>query len=550
MNFTNAIYSRFSNSTGICLLVCFLFVSVQAQRTERLIDAWQPNHFDVAVVFDSELSQITSATTDVTVTVLKNDVTMIDLDFGTMPVSAVKVNNQLARFAQHNEKLDVYLTNPAQKNQKLNISVSYSGKPQDGLILTKDKDGNPSAVGDNWADRVHHWIPCLDHPSAKASVRFTVTASSKYAVVANGVLESTKDNPDNTKTLVWYESAKISPYNMVVAVGQFANATLKTKSPVPISYYVTHSDRQFAEQGFSPAAPSLQTFSNLINAPYPYQKLALIVGATKFGGMENANTIVFAPNLFSNFLEAKPRSQRYQIPSGVEVLIAHEIAHQWFGDSVTEATWADLWLSEGFATYFAGLFLEKNESQDAFRAYMKNNAETYFRFAKKRRIPIHDTNTPKLFDLLNANNYQKGAWVLHNLRGTLGDKDFFEGISIYYNNHQGATATTEDLRAALEKASGKDLRAFFERWIYKSGHPVYQVSWKEAGKKTIEVTLRQTQEDELFLQPVTLEVITNKEKKRIEVTPKDRETSVKVKIANPTGIVIDPDDFILNEVVN
>jgi len=285
----------------ILLTTCFLLhiVSSHAARHERLIDSWQPVHFDISVTFDDALTALTAVKADVTVTVRKKDVSMIDFDFGTMTVNAVTVDGETARFAQHEEKLDVYLAKPSTyPGQRYKISISYSGKPKDGLILVKDKDGKPSAIGDNWPDRVHHWIPVFDHPSAKASVSFTVTAAKRNSVVANGVLESKKENSDATTTWVWSEKALISPYNMVVAAGEFATAELKTKSPIPISYYVTHSDRKYAEQGFSPAAPAVNMFSQMIDA-YPYGKLALIVGATRFGGMENANTIVFAPTLFN-----------------------------------------------------------------------------------------------------------------------------------------------------------------------------------------------------------------------------------------------------------
>ena len=539
------------NKTGIifALINLFLLSPLLAERKEHLIESWQPTHFDVKIAFDDNLSRINFATTEVTILIKQNEVTKIDFDFGTMPVSAVKIDNETAKFAQTGEKLDVYLTKPANKNQELKISVTYSGVPQDGLILTADRDGNPSAVGDNWADRVHHWIPCFDHPSAKASVKFTVTAPANNAVVANGILESAKENSDRTKTWVYNESKPVSPYNMVIAAGKFANAVLKTKSPVPISYYVPQSDRKFAEQGFSSAAPSLLTFSELI-APYPYGKLALIIGATKFGGMENANTIVFTPNLFEDFLNAKPRSPRYDIPRGVEEVVAHEIAHQWFGDSVTEATWADLWLSEGFATYFAGIAVEKNEGKEAFRQYMKRKAQVYLEFEKERKTPIFDTETEKLFDLLSPNNYEKGGWVLHGLRGLLGDKNFFEGLRNYYSAHKDSTATSEDLRAALEKTSGKNLKNYFDRWIYKAGHPIYQTSWKQTGKNSLEITLKQLQTDEVFLQPVTVDIQTNQGAKLITITPDDKNTTVKIKSGKPKKIVVDPDEFILKEVLN
>ncbi len=532
------------------LFILFLFaVSVYAGRRERLIETWQPVHFGIDLTFNFSLTEISSAKTEVTVLIRKADVTMIDFDFGAMNISTVTVDGEPAKFAQHNDKLDVYLTTPAKQNQKLKVVVSYSGTPKDGLIMTKDRDGFPSAVGDNWADRVHNWIPCFDHPSAKATVKFTVTAHSNYVVVANGKIESATASNSDLKTWVFNETSPVSPYNMVVAVGNFANAEIQTKSLFPFRYYVPQSDRPFAEQGFSPAVPSVLLFNKLV-APYPYEKLALIVGATRFGGMENANTIVFSPNLFRDFETARPRSQRYNIPSAVEEVVAHEIAHQWFGDSVTQTTWADLWLSEGFATYFAGLFLENYESKDAFRAYMKRAAETYLRFSKQRRIPIHDKETENLFRLLNANNYQKGAWVLHTLRGHVGDKAFFDGLKIYYNRHKSSTATTEDLRSAFEKSSGKKLKDFFDRWIYKAGHPVYQISWSVINNKTIEIKLNQIQEDEPFLIPVTIELATNKGTRRVSIIPTGKETKLKIKSGKPKKITIDPDEIILKEIAS
>jgi aminopeptidase N len=544
-----------SNSRAfvVALLLLSAFIFANAERRERLIESWRPVHFDVNLAFNDSLSEISFAKTEVTALIRQSGVAMIDFDFGTMPVTAVKIDGQEAKFAQHDKKLDVYLVQPAQANQKLKISVTYSGRPQDGLILTNDKDGNPSAIGDNWPNRVHNWIPCLDHPSAKASVRFTITTSSRNLVIANGKLQSETTNADTTRTWTWNEDTPISPYNMVVAVGQFATAPMKQKSLTPISYYVPQTDRQFAAQGFAPAAPSVNLFSNVV-APYPYEKLALIVGATRFGGMENANTIVFTPNLFRNFDTARPRSLRYQIPLNTVELVAHEIAHQWFGNTVTEATWSDLWLSEGFATYFAGLFLENNESKEAFRAYMRQAAQSYFAFAKQRRIPIHDRETENLFRLLNANNYQKGAWVLHSLRGVLGDKAFFAGLKIYYNKHRNETATTDDLRAAFEKASRVDLKEFFDRWVYKAGHPIYKLSWdwKETSKKrgALEITLKQVQEDEAFLIPVTVEIVTNKQSHRVQIKPAGKETTIKIQSLKPKNLLLDPDEVVLKEVVS
>jgi aminopeptidase N len=186
---------------------------------------------------------------------------------------------------------------------------------------------------------------------------------------------------------------------------------------------------------------------------------------------------------------------------------------------------------------------------DAFREYMRDNAKSYLEYEKKRRTPIHDTQTEKLFDLLNPNNYEKGGWVLHMLRGMLGDEAFFAGIRNYYDKHKDSTATSEDLRVALEKASGRDLKSFFDRWIYKAGHPVYQISWKDTGNASIALTLRQTQPDEAFLQSVVVEIVTEKDKQRVTIEPKSKETTLTVKSRTPAGLIIDPDEQILKEVI-
>ncbi len=524
-----------------------------AERRERLIDNWRPVHYEVTLTLNENLSEISSARTEVSVLVLKNSVATIDLDFGEMPVDSVEVEGRPAAYKQGGGRLLVTLARPASTNERLKIAVAYHGIPQDGLILMNDKDGKPSATGDNWPDRVHHWIPCLDHPSAKATVRFTVTAPERNLVVANGRLQGARSTSNKTRTWVWDEAVPVSPYCMIIAVGDFARVEPRQQNITPLAYYVPHSERKYAMQGFAPSNPSLKYFSETI-APYPYEKLAMIVGATRFGGMENSSAIVFSSNLFKDFETKEPRSRRYDIPASVRSVVAHEVAHQWFGDSVTEATWADLWLSEGFATYFESLFIERFEGKSAFREDMKANAAKVFGFEKERKLPLHDRETEDLNKLLNANSYEKGSWVLHMLRGQLGDRAFFAGLRDYYRKHRNSTATTEDLRASLEKVSGMDLKYFFTRWVYQSGHPRYEATWrwKRRFRATIagyiELEIRQVQDDEPFLTPLTIEFVTRKGTRRTTVTPTGRNYVTRIPTAlAPSALRIDPDDFVLKE---
>lgn len=533
------------------LLVIVLPLNVPAQRRERIVDTWRPLHYDVAVAFNDQLSEIT-ARTKITLQVIQPGLTRIDLDFGDMPVDSVSVSGAPARFERKPDLLNVILDRPAKKGDKLDIAVNYHGRPKDGLIFASDRDGKPSATGDNWPNRVHQWIPCLDHPSAKATVSFTVAAPPREVVVANGKFVTMTRNGMAPALWRFEETKAIPAYCMVIAVSEGVRIDVNEPTVTPLSYYVAKRDAAYAPQGFSAAAPSLAFFSQTI-APYPYEKLALIVGATRFGGMENSSAIVFTNNLF-DLRTSEKMSPRFGIPTRIESVVAHEIAHQWFGDSVTESTWADLWLSEGFATYFAGLFIEKYESEDAFREYMQEAAARYFTYEKRRNTPIFDTETQDLMKLLNENNYEKGAWVLHMLRRRLGDEAFFKGLRDYYHAHREANATTEDLRRALEQSSGKNLKDFFARWIYGAGHPRYELEWgsmeRDAGV-FLTVTLKQIQSGEAFLDPVPIEFTVNGQKQRQTIYPKGKLTRVPIRLSgNATSVQIDPEGTLLKEIVD
>ena len=522
------------------------FTTSLAIRREHVVDAWRPVNYIVSITVNDRLNEIVAASAQIKISALKK-VSLIDLDFGDLTIDSVKVNSNSTPFEHKNGQLNVKLVESADAGTNLTVTVNYHGKPKDGLVLTADKAGEPSAVGDNWPNRVHHWIPCLDHPSAKATVSFSVTAPARNTVVANGKLERVENTSNATRTWTYTESVPIPPYCMIIAVGEFARLEPPAPEVTPLTYFVPTPDRDFAMRGFAPANSSLKFFSQTI-ASYPYEKLALIVGATRFGGMENSSAIVFSSTLFDPRPEA-PVSSVFKIREGLVNVIAHEIAHQWFGDSVTESTWSDLWLSEGFADYFAGLFIQRYEGEPAFQRYMKQEADTYFNFEKNTRTPIHDTETEDLFKLLNANNYQKGAWVLHMLRSELGDEKFFRAIRMYYDAHKNSIADSEDLRMAFEKASGRDLKEFFASWVYGAGHPRYELSWEwKPDTKKVRLVLRQLQTEPAFPNTLPLDIITSSGNRRVVLKPTGKETIEEVKLnESPVSINIDPENTILKE---
>jgi aminopeptidase N len=469
---------RFRGSRRLFCALLLCCAPAWGRRAETVPATWKPTHYEVFLEFDRELSTLMSAKTVITVEQTEAN-RRLELDFGKLPVLRVRMGGVPLEFSQTGEKLRVEL--PPGLAQTFSVSVEYAGKPEDGLIFARDADGRPTVIGDNWPNRLHHWVPCVDQPSAKATVNFSVRAPG--VVVGNGALAERVGD-------VWRyaERVPIPPYCMVVAVGSFA----RTPRPavVDLSTYVAGSQVGWAQEGFSTANATVDFLQRRV-APFPYEKLALIVGATRFGGMENASAIVFNPRIVGLARER------------VESLVAHEIAHQWFGDSVTPADWSELWLSEGFATYFAGLFLRERAGEPVFRDYMRRGAELYF--AGVPHLPLHDEDTEPLVKLLNANSYQKGAWVLHMLRGEVGEQAFWAGVRAYFAEHRNGTATSEDLRAAMEGACGRSLERFFGAWVYGAGHPLTQLRWSWRDGR-VRMRLEQLQSGEPFPVRVTVGV--------------------------------------------
>jgi aminopeptidase N len=458
----------------------------------------------------------------------------LTLDFANMTVASIHIGEKTAKYSTGVGQLEVFLPF---RLDTLNLTIQYSGEPTDGLYIRKNKFSRRTFFADNWPDRARHWFPGIDHPADKATVEFHITAPDRYTVVANGRLEQERHNFNGTRTWTWRESAPIPTYCMVFGAAEFAVLHLGEAVNVPVSYYVFPGDMAVAKKSFGRTEQILQFFSENIG-PYPYEKLALVQSSTRFGGMENASAIFFA--------EAALGSPRTEGTS------AHEIAHQWFGDSVTEADWHHLWLSEGFATYFEALFYEHADGEAAFRDEMRRLRGNYLDFAGKKLTPILDTTVTNYFDLLNGNNYPKAAWVLNMLRHLIGTESFWQGIRDYYKTYRDGNALTDDFRRIMERVSGEELGWFFDQWLRQPGHPVIKMEWRWLPKeKSVELTLRQIQAGTFFRLPLEIELVSASEKTRSQVWMEKSEISVKLRQAKrPDQIILDPEEKILMTVAS
>jgi aminopeptidase N len=402
-----------------------------------------------------------------------------------MKVGSVTEDGHYVSYLQQDDHIILNIPK-AQKGTHRMYRIGYGGIPTDGLIISKNKFGDRTFFGDNWPDRGHNWLPMVDHPSDKALVEFDVTAPDHYRVVSVGEkLDETKMG-DRIMTR-WKTSVPISTKLMVIGVSPFAVDYLKSKSGVPVSSWVYPQNREEGFRDYSIAIWPLDFFETYI-APYPYKKLANVQSKTVYGGMENASCI------FYNERSVDGRQDH-------ENLFAHEIAHQWYGDGVSELDWHHIWLSEGFATYLTDIYIEHAHGHDAMVASLQKERERVIRFAHQRLAPIVDTTLPVSIRLLNRNSYQKAGWVLHMLRHEMGDELFQQCVRVFYEKFKFSNALTEDFQEVVDSVTGKDHEQFFQQWFYQKGYPVLSSTWKQEGRK-LELNIRQHQEQYIFTFPL------------------------------------------------
>jgi aminopeptidase N len=430
-------------------------------------------------------------------------------------------------FMKYDDSVVIALTQAAKVNDSATYTITYAGIPGDGLIISRNKFGQRTFFADNWPDRAHQWIPCVDNPGDKASVEFVVTAPDHYQVISNGIQIEETNLTDNRKLTHWKEDVPLPTKVMVIGVAEFAVQYTGDVNCIPVSTWVYSKNRNDGFSDYAPAKDVLSFFNSYI-APYPYRKLANVQSKTTFGGMENASAIFY----FENSVDGKKDQ---------EELFAHEIVHQWFGNMATEKNYSHLWLSEGFATYLTTVYMEKKYGEDKARMMREEDRGQVVAFMKSTNNPVVDSVSP-FMNLLNANSYQKGGWILHMLRRQLGDSVFHKAVQQYYLTYAGKNADTRDLEQVFEKVSGKNLSSFFKQWLYTPGVPKLEVNWKyDAKAKNLLVTVQQLQQT-IFDFPLELSFETHSVKEKITTiqVSQAKQTFTIPASEEPTSVKLDP----------
>jgi aminopeptidase N len=377
----------------------------------------------------------------------------------------------------------------------------------------------------------------IDHIADKATGEFIITTKAEYQVIGNGALVEQLDVPGGLRRTHWRQAVPISSWLYSIGIARFVVQHDDTLRGVPMSYWAFPQDADKGIEALSrDARGSFEFFSDRVG-PFVYQKLAHVEAAGMGGGTEHASNIFYGEK---------------SVSAG-NAPVVHETAHQWFGNAVTEDDWNDVWLSEGFATYFTLLYTEHARGRDAFVDGLRRSRQTVLRL--ERSLP----DTPVVHVNLNEattspNNslvYQKGAWVLHMLRDQVGPDAFWRGIRLYYQRHVNGTASTADLRRAMEQVSGQELTAFFSQWLRRAGVPALEGSWRyDAAAKTVVVIVRQTQAGAPFQFPLDVGLVASPgalpRVSTMEVTGPETTLRIPSETA-PADVTLDPGTWLLAE---
>tara|TARA_B100000575_G_C23113836_1_gene643691 strand:- start:144 stop:1772 length:1629 start_codon:yes stop_codon:yes gene_type:complete len=457
-----------------------------------------------------------------------------------MEVKKVTFNGSEVSYSHDNDVLLIE-TGALEYSSRDIINVVYSGMPITGLIIGPNMHGDRTFFSDNWPNKARNWLPLVDHPYDKSTAEFVVIAPNHYQVISNGLLvEETNLNKELKKTH-WKQSVPISCWLYALGVAEFAVDYVDYFEGKSIQTWVYKQDRDNGFYDFKiPTKHTMEFFSDYIG-PFAYEKLANVQSNSVKGGMESATAI-----FYSDVSVTGDRSVRWRN------VVIHEVAHQWFGNCVTEYDWDDVWLSEGFATYFTLMFREHAYGRDDFVNGL-NDAKrlVYNHYKTDKESSIVHNNLKDMKDVLTYSlQYQKGAWVLHMLRNYVGEDNFRQGIRNYYKKYYNSTTTTNQFKNEMEVVSGMNLDTFFDQWLYKGGNIVLDGNWKFDEKKgRIEVNLNQVQNDGyLFDMPVELGISYNdKNLEKIQTVKLEKEKG-RFYIASdskPISIKIDPNTKLL-----
>lgn len=476
----------------------------------------------------------------------------VELDAVDLNVKSVRLAGKKLAFEAADEKLNVTLDRQVKEGQSLTIKVAYDAQPKRGLYFVQPEKDYPKKPFQIWSQGEsqdnHCWFPCYDFPNDKFTIEVTLRVHERFAGLSNGrLVKAEHDKARKQRVFYWAQDVPVPSYLVVVAVGEF-DSVEEVVDGIPLSYYVPKGQGDKIKATFGETPAILRFFNKALDYKYPYAGYGqVVIYDFMWGGMENTSltTITDRALITANLKEDYD-------PTG---LVAHEFAHQWFGDLVTAKSWEHIWLNEGFASYFDPLYFEAEHGREEFIQAMLFEAEAYFEEDKTKRRPIVTQKFVEEEDVFDCHAYQKGAWVLHMLRKVVGNELFWKAIRHYLKKHANESIETSQFKIAVEEATGRSLEGFFKQWLYSGGHPEIEAKWSYDDKaKLVALTLKQTQKVEgvtpLFKMPYDVHLLYEKDKPAVHTVTLEEaaQTFHLPSRAKPKAVQLDPEEWVLKKV--
>src|SRR5579883_312680 len=427
-------------------------------------------------------------------TAIVDDLARLEFDEAELEIKAVRAAGETLAFTTDGGKLTVMLPTPLKAGAEIEVAIDYAAvRPRRGLYFVGPDAAYPDKPVEAWTqgedEDSRYWFPCYDYPNDKATSEVIVTTPSRFTAISNGALVATTPGPlPDTRTFHWRQDVPHSAYLITLAAGEFVEIRDQA-GDVPVLYYVHPGREDDARRAFGNTPRMIQFYERIIGVPYPYAKYSQVaVTDFIFGGMENTSATTQTADTLHD--------ERAHLDFSSDPLVAHELAHQWFGDLVTCRDWSHAWLNEGFATYFEVLYQEHDKGRDEAEYELYHNARSYFDEDSRRyRRPIVCETFKYPWIIFDRHTYEKGCWVLRMLHQELGDELWWRVIGAYLRKFRDQSVETNDLIETIAEVTGRNLKPFFDQWVFKSGYPVLRAhySWDPKAKRA-ELWVLQTQD--------------------------------------------------------
>ena len=460
---------------------------------------------------------------------------------------SLSVAIKLDKMYQGGESYTVYIDYTAKPNE-LKVKGSAAISDAKGLYFInpdgteKDKPTQIWTQGETESSSA--WFPTIDKPNQKTTDEISMTVPAKYVTLSNGLLTTQKVNGDGTRTDTWKMDLPHSPYLFMMAVGDFKIYKDKWRNK-EVSYYLEPKYAPYAKDIFGFTPEVIEFYSKTLGVDFPWQKYSqIVVRDYVSGAMENTTA-----TLHGTYVQGTKRELDDRYYDAGRSTIVHELFHQWFGDYVTAESWSNLTVNESFADFSESLWAEHKYGKDAGDAHSLEAMQSYLNQPNaktKNLVRFHYNDKEDVFDVVT---YQKGGRILYMLRNYLGNNVFYKGLNIYLKTNAFKNGEAQQLRLAMEEASGKDLNWFFNQWYYGAGHPVLNISykWDDAAKKQT-VYLQQSQDGDGFILPMAIDIYSGGKKVRHNIWMRAKTDTLTFDEASKPDLVnVDGDKILLTK---